>query len=82
MVKNPGRCARGWGTGADCPVRGAAGYPASPILTGSHADLPVAVARVLVVVTPFFGGSAGWPSLAAPILAAALVIPFVLSKRG
>jgi hypothetical protein len=66
--------------GADYPVRNAPKSPASTILASSYADIPVVVDFGLLVATPFFGGSTGWTFLAAAILAAALVIPFIRHK--
>jgi hypothetical protein len=50
-------------------------------LAGRHADFPVAVAILLLIATPFFTGSAIWPSLAAAILASAFAIPFFIHTR-
>lgn len=64
------------------PGRAAEDSPARAILAGRHADMPVVVAAVLLMATPFFGGSALWPALAAAILGAAFAIPVVLRTRG
>jgi hypothetical protein len=45
------------------------------LLTGRYANIPVAVAVGLLLITPVFGSSPLWPSLAGAILAAALALP-------
>jgi len=66
--------------GTEYPVLDATGSPACTILAGRYADIPVVVGIILIVATPFFGGSPGWTSLAAAILAATLIIAFILHK--
>ena len=66
--------------GTDYPALDMTGFPACTILAGRYADIPVVVGIILIVATPFFGGSPGWTSLAAAILAATLIIAFILHK--
>jgi hypothetical protein len=64
------------------PGRAAQDSPARAILAGRHADVPVVIAAVLLIATPFFGGLPAWPVLAAAILGAAFMIPVMLRTRG
>ena len=60
------------------PILDVTGSPASTILAGRYADIPIVVGIILIVATPFFGESPGWTSRAATILAATLIITSIL----
>jgi hypothetical protein len=64
--------------GTEYPVLDATGSHASTILAGRYANIPIVVGIVLLFATPFFGGSPVWTFLAAAILAATLIIAFIL----
>jgi hypothetical protein len=61
-------------------VQDAPGPATATIFVGRYANLPVFVAIVILITTPFFGGSVWWVFLSVAVLAAALVIAFLFRK--
>lgn len=64
--------------GTEYPVLDATGAKSCTILAGRYADIPIVVDITLIVATPFFGKSPGWTFFATAILAATLIIAFIL----